>query len=120
VTAFDRIPVPRASAVGTCSDRQTELRQYDPEKLLFAVDLAGTLLFAIEGATAAISGNLDVLGLIVLAFATAFGGGIIRDLLIGAVPPNSLRDWRYSAVVFTGAAIVFFLLVSFKVFPMEA
>jgi uncharacterized membrane protein YeiH len=45
----------------------------------------------------------------VLAFATALGGGIIRDLLIGAVPPNSLRDWRYSAVVFTGAAIVFFL-----------
>ena len=102
VTAFDRIPVPRTSAVGTCSDRQTELMKYDPEKLLFAGDLAGTLLFAIEGATAAISGNLDVLGLMVLAFATALGGGIIRDLLIGAVPPNSLRDWRYSAVVFTG------------------
>jgi len=49
------------------------------------------------------------LGLLVLAFATALGGGIIRDLLIGAVPPNSLRDWRYSAVVFTGAAIVFFM-----------
>jgi uncharacterized membrane protein YeiH len=76
---------------------------------LFAVDLAGTLLFAIEGATAAIGSNLDLLGLMVLAFATALGGGIIRDLLIGAVPPNSLRDWRYSAVVFTGAAIVFFL-----------
>ena len=45
----------------------------------------------------------------VLAFATALGGGIIRDLLIGAVPPNSLRDWRYSAVAFTGAAIVFFM-----------
>jgi uncharacterized membrane protein YeiH len=83
--------------------------KYGPETLLFAVDLAGTLLFAIEGATAAISGNLDVLGLMVLAFAMALGGGIIRDLLIGAVPPNSLRDWRYSAVVFTGAAIVFFL-----------
>ena len=86
-----------------------EFMKYDPEKLLFAVDLAGTLLFAIEGATAAIIGNLDLLGLMVLAFATALGGGIIRDLLIGAVPPNSLRDWRYSAVVFTGAAIVFFL-----------
>ena len=83
--------------------------KYDPEKLLFAVDLAGTLLFAIEGATAAISGNLDVLGLMALAFATSLGGGILRDLLIGAVPPNALRDWRYSAVVFTGAAIVFFL-----------
>jgi uncharacterized membrane protein YeiH len=83
--------------------------KYNPEKPLFAVDLAGTLLFAIEGATAAIIGNLDLLGLMVLAFATAPGGGIIRDLLIGAVPPNSLRDWRYPAVAFTGAAIVFFL-----------
>ena len=36
-------------------------------------------------------------------------GGIIRDLLIGAVPPSSLRDWRCSAVAFPGAAIVFFL-----------
>lgn len=83
--------------------------KYDAEKLLYAVDLAGTLLFAIEGATAAIAGNLDLLGLMVLAFATALGGGIIRDLLIGAVPPNSLREWRYSAVAFSGAAIVFFL-----------
>jgi uncharacterized membrane protein YeiH len=83
--------------------------KYGPEKLLFAVDLAGTLLFAIEGARAAINGNLDLLGLMVLAFATALGGGIIRDLLIGDVPPSSLRDWRYSAVAFTGAAIVFFL-----------
>ena len=75
-------------------ESRSHVMKYDPEKLLFAVDLAGTLLFAIEGATAAISGNLDLLGLMVLAFATALGGGIIRDLLIGAVPPNSLRDWH--------------------------
>ena len=74
--------------------------------LLYAVDLAGTLLFGLEGASAAISGNLDLLGLMVLAFATALGGGIIRDLLIGSVPPSSLRDWRYSAMAFAGAAII--------------
>jgi uncharacterized membrane protein YeiH len=78
-------------------------------RLLFVVDLAGTLLFGIEGATAAIAGNLDLLGLMVLAFATALAGGIIRDVLIGAVPPSSLRDWRYSAMAFAGAAIAFFL-----------
>ncbi len=77
--------------------------------LLFAADMAGTLLFAIEGALAAITGNLDLLGLMVLAFSTALGGGIFRDLLIGAVPPSSLRDWRYSAMAFTGAAVVFFM-----------
>ena len=81
----------------------------DANKLLFAVDMAGTLLFAIEGATAATAGNLDLLGVMVLAFATALAGGIIRDLLIGATPPASLRDWRYAATAFTGGAIVFFL-----------
>ncbi len=81
----------------------------DNNRLLFAVDMAGTLLFGIEGATAAIAGNLDLLGVMVLAFATALAGGIIRDLLIGATPPASLRDWRYSAMAFTGGTIVFFL-----------
>jgi uncharacterized membrane protein YeiH len=76
--------------------------------MLYIVDLAGTLLFAIEGASAAITGKLDLLGLMVLAFATALGGGIIRDVLLGATPPSALRDWRYPTIAFTGAAVVFF------------
>jgi uncharacterized membrane protein YeiH len=43
----------------------------------------------------------------VLAFATALAGGIIRDLLIGAIPPGAIRDWRYSAVAFLAAIVVF-------------
>ena len=81
----------------------------ESDRILFVADMAGTLLFAVEGASAAISGNLDLLGLIVLAFATALGGGIVRDVLIGAVPPAALRDWRYAAVAFSGGTIVFFL-----------
>ena len=77
--------------------------------LLLIIDLIGTFVFAVEGAIAAIQGNLDILGLMVLAFATALGGGIVRDVLIGAVPPNSIRDWRYPAIAFTGGAVVFFL-----------
>src|SRR5271156_1369887 len=77
--------------------------------LLFAADMAGTLLFAVEGAEAAIPGNLDLLGLMVLAFSTALAGGIFRGRLIGAGPPSPPRDWRYSAMAFTGAAIVFLL-----------
>lgn len=73
--------------------------------LLLAFDFAGTLVFAVEGAMAAENGNLDVLGALVLAFATALGGGIIRDLLIGAVPPNSIRDWRYGAIAVAAAGI---------------
>ncbi len=81
----------------------------ETDRLLYAVDLAGTLFFGIEGAMAAIGGNLDLLGLLVLAAATAFGGGIIRDLLIGDIPPASLQDWRYVAVAVAGGASAFFL-----------
>jgi uncharacterized membrane protein YeiH len=90
-------------------DESAEIMSKETNRLLFAVDMAGTLLFGIEGATAAIAGNLDLLGVMVLAFATALGGGIIRDLLIGATPPAALRDWRYSATAFTGGMTVFFL-----------
>lgn len=83
--------------------------QPKPAHLLYAVDLAGTLFLGAEGAAAAIAGGLDLLGLMVLAFVTALGGGIIRDVLLGATPPSSLRDWRYSGMAFSGAAIVFFL-----------
>lgn len=89
----------------------------DPNRLLFIVDLAGTFIFAVEGATAAIGGDLDFLGLMVLAFATALGGGVIRDLLIGAVPPAALRDWRYSCTAFSAGVIVFFLHHYLKVVP---
>jgi uncharacterized membrane protein YeiH len=77
--------------------------------LLLAIDLIGTFVFAVEGASAAAQGNLDILGVMVLAFATALGGGIIRDVLIGAAPPNSIRDWRYPATAFLGGSAVFFL-----------
>ncbi len=78
------------------------------DALLFAVDLIGTFVFAVEGATAAVRGHLDLLGLLVLSFFTALGGGIIRDLLIGDLPPASMRDWRYAAIAFLGGAATFF------------
>jgi uncharacterized membrane protein YeiH len=76
--------------------------------LLLVFDLLGIFVFAVEGATTAIEGNLDLMGLMVLAFATSLAGGIIRDVLIGAVPPGSIRDWRYPATAFLGGAVVFF------------
>ena len=93
--------------------------KYDPRKLLLVADLAGILLFGIEGATAAVNADLDFLGLMVLAFATALAGGIFRDLLIGAVPPASLRDWRYPATAFAGGALVFFLHHFLKKIPVD-
>jgi uncharacterized membrane protein YeiH len=80
---------------------------YDPDFLLLVVDLIGTFVFAVEGALAGINAGLDLVGLLVLSFVTALGGGTIRDLLIGAIPPNSIRDWRYAATAFSGGLAVF-------------
>jgi len=77
--------------------------------LQMSADFAGTFLFAVEGATAAVLSELDFFGVMVLGFTTALVGGVVRDLLIGAVPPRSIRDWRFPVVAFTGAGVVFFL-----------
>jgi uncharacterized membrane protein YeiH len=81
---------------------------YHPDFLLLVVDLLGVLVFAVEGGLAAVRSELDILGLAVIALATALGGGIIRDVLIGAIPPNSVRDWRYPGTALLGASAVFF------------
>src|SRR4026209_814114 len=66
------------------------------ERWLFdLVDLAGTFAFAISGATAARRCHLDLFGILAIAFITACGGGMVRDLCIGAIPPAGLTDWRY-------------------------
>lgn len=77
------------------------------DRLLLVADLSGTFLFGLEGARTAIAGNLDLLGVLVLAFATALAGGVVRDLLIGDIPPASLRDWRYPATAFLAGILVF-------------
>ncbi|MDW5266029.1 MULTISPECIES: trimeric intracellular cation channel family protein [Acidobacteriaceae] len=99
------------------TEEKRRFARYSPDFLLLVVDLLGTYVFAVEGAMAAIRANLDLLGLLVLSFATALGGGIIRDMLIGAVPPNSIRDWRYGATAFAGGGTVFFFYEFFRSVP---
>jgi uncharacterized membrane protein YeiH len=77
------------------------------------LDLAGAFAFAISGATAARLKGLDVFGICALAFTVACGGGIIRDLCIGAIPPAGLTDWRYmvTALIATGLTLSLFRVV---------
>ncbi len=77
------------------------------ERLILGADLGGTFVFAVEGALAAIRAQLDLLGVMVVSFITALGGGIIRDVLIGAVPPIAIRDSRYPLVAIVGGGLTF-------------
>ncbi len=68
------------------------------QTLLLALDLLGTFVFAMSGAMVGIRHRLDLFGVLVLSYAAGTAGGITRDLLIGAVPPASIADWRYIVV----------------------
>lgn len=76
--------------------------------LLLILDLLGTFAFALNGALIAIrNSQVDIVGVIALAMITALGGGILRDLMIGNVPPETFRDWRYLAVAAGGGLVAF-------------
>lgn len=85
----------------------TEFQAYAASKL-FVLDLMGTFVFALSGAVAGVKERLDLFGVLVLSFAAASAGGIMRDLLIGAVPPAAISDWRYLAVSLAAGLVVFF------------
>jgi uncharacterized membrane protein YeiH len=75
---------------------------------LVAFDLGGTFVFALSGAAAGVKNRLDLFGVLVLSFAAGNSGGITRDLMIGAVPPAAIRDWRYIAVSILAGLITFY------------
>src|SRR3954470_14482894 len=76
--------------------------------LPYLLDLAGTLVFALSGAIAGVKRKLDLFGVLVLAFVAANAGGITRDILIGAVPPGAVNDWRYLGVSLVAGIIAFY------------
>jgi uncharacterized membrane protein YeiH len=78
----------------------------DVEQVL---DLAGIFVFALSGGLLAIRKNFDVFGIAVLAEATALGGGVLRDVLIGAIPPAAFTNLGYFVTPLVATLVVFFL-----------
>jgi uncharacterized membrane protein YeiH len=76
--------------------------------LTLVLDLLGAFVFALSGAVAGVKHRLDIFGVLVLSFAAANVGGITRDLLIGAVPPPGIADWRYIAAALAAGLITFY------------
>ena len=77
------------------------------QTLLLVLDLVGTFVFALSGAIAGVKRRLDLFGVLVLSFVAGNVGGVTRDLLIGAVPPAAISDWRYLAVSALAGLITF-------------
>lgn len=77
--------------------------------LLTIITYLGTFVFALTGAFKARASKMDIFGGLVLAFATAYGGGTLRDLLIGIQPVNWINDNIALLLVFAGTAFTFLL-----------
>lgn len=75
--------------------------------LLLSLDLAGTAVFAISGAAAGVKHRLDIFGVCVLAFVAGNAGGVLRDVLIGAIPPVAFSRWQYVTVSLLAGVVTF-------------
>ncbi len=77
---------------------------------LLALDLVGVFAFALNGGLVAIrTTRVDLVGVVSLAMITALGGGILRDLLLDDLPPETFTDWRYLAIASGAGLLAFFV-----------
>ena len=75
----------------------------------FIMEMAGTVAFAASGAMVGVERNMDIFGVSVLGVATAVGGGMIRDIVLGVIPPAVFRNPVYALVSVLASCIVFFI-----------
>lgn len=78
----------------------------------FIMEMAGTVAFAASGAMVGVERNMDIFGVSVLGVATAVGGGMIRDIVLGVIPPAVFRNPVYALVSVLASCIVFFIFIS--------
>ncbi|WP_425956954.1 trimeric intracellular cation channel family protein [Xylanimonas sp. McL0601] len=74
-----------------------------------ALELAGVFFAALSGGLAGVRKSFDVFGVLVLAWVTGLGGGVVRDLLIGATPPVGIANWRFVTTALAAGVVIFFL-----------
>jgi uncharacterized membrane protein YeiH len=78
--------------------------------VVLALDVLGTVTFGLNGAMTALRRvRLDIVGVLSLGVITAIGGGLIRDVLLGATPPAAFQHWYYLAAGFGGAAVAWWI-----------
>lgn len=85
--------------------------------IIYTLDILGTFAFAISGALVAIKKDFDVFGVIIIAFVTAVGGGMLRDVLINAHPINWIGNMNYIWTILFGVFITF--LLKSKIAPLR-
>ena len=83
------------------------------DSVLLAIELIGTVAFAITGVITAIEKKFDIFGAIVLGTVTAVGGGIVRDIILGYLPPMAFRKSVYAITAVVTSLAVFWIAYFF-------
>lgn len=78
--------------------------------LTFTMEMLGTVAFAASGAMVGVERNMDIFGVGVLGVVTAVGGGMIRDIVLGIIPPNVFVHPIYALVATLTSCLVFGVL----------
>jgi uncharacterized membrane protein YeiH len=71
------------------------------------LELIGTVAFAISGAVTATKKKMDLLGIMIMGVTTACGGGVLRDIMLGRIPPTMFKEPIYAVFGLLTSAIVF-------------
>lgn len=79
------------------------------EQIIFITELIGVVAFAVSGAMMGIEKKLDIFGVMVLAVLTACGGGVVRDILLGVIPPMMFRKSIYVLVAIVSSIVAFYV-----------
>jgi uncharacterized membrane protein YeiH len=95
---------------------RTTLNYFPPMTLLNLITYTGIFVFAATGAFKARTYQMDIFGASVLAFVTAYGGGTLRDLLIGVRPVNWVNDYLALGLVFSATLITFIFKLNYDRF----
>ncbi len=87
------------------------------ENFIFALEIIGTIAFAVSGALVALGKKMDVLGVLALGLVTAVGGGIVRDIILGVTPPMAFRKPVYAITALAVSLIVFLPFIRKRINP---
>ena len=75
--------------------------------ILFALEIIGTIAFAVSGAIVGIQRKMDIFGVIILGLTTAVGGGVLRDLILNITPPSAFRSPIFAVTAMLTSVVIF-------------
>ena len=95
---------PGGPGYGGCVEKE---KRTEMDWLLFGIDILATVAFALSGALLAIQKRLDLFGVVFVGGVASVGGGILRDVLLGQIPPRMFYNYHYVLVATVVSLAVF-------------